>query len=122
RDDRLESWRHAENSAQAVAASILELPVQPTPTPWFWSDQYGRNIQIAGRPDDSHRCVRKGDDHDGPQLTYYLDESQRLRGAIGVDCAREVRRAMKLIEAESPINVDDLPGPRAKAAVKVEVT
>lgn len=122
RDDRLESWRHAENSAQAVAASILELPVQPTPTPWFWSDQYGRNIQIAGRPDDSHRCVRKGDDHDGPQLTYYLDESQRLRGAIGVDCAREVRRAMKLIEAESPINVDELPAPRAKVAVTVEVT
>src|SRR5690606_3730383 len=79
-DHRLESWRNAEDGAQAAAASILGLPPPRPPVPWFWTDQYGRNIQIAGRPDDGHRCVVLDTPDDGPRLACYLDGSARLRG------------------------------------------
>ena len=112
---RLESWRNAEDSAQAAAASILGHPAQRVPVPWFWTDQYGYNIQIAGRPDDSYRRVVMGLEEGGPRLTYYLDSSQRLRGVIAIDSSRELRRAMKLIEACEPVDTDALPAPRPQS-------
>lgn len=119
-DHRLESWRNAEDGAQAAAASILGLPPPRPPVPWFWTDQYGRNIQIAGRPDDSHRCVVLGTPDDGPRLACYLDAAARLRGAIGIDCARELRRAMKLIESGEPVEEGALPAPRPRTRAPSE--
>ena len=121
-DHRLESWRNAEDGAQAAAASILGLPPPRPPVPWFWTDQYGRNIQIAGRPDDGHRCVVLDTPDDGPRLVCYLDGSARLRGAIGIDCARELRRAMKLIERGEPVEDGALPVPRARALSEAVAT
>ena len=113
-EHRLESWRNAEDSAQAVAALILGRPAARVPVPWFWTDQYGRNIQIAGRPDDGHRCIVKGGKNMEPSVAYYLDTSQRLCGVIAVDSARELRRAMKLIETRDPVDAEALPAPRPR--------
>lgn len=120
-EHRLESWRNAEDSAQTVAASILGRPTARAPVPWFWTDQYGRNIQIAGRPDDGHRCIVKGGEDEEPSLTYYLDASQRLCGVIAVDSARELRRVMKLIETRDPVDVEALPAPRPRVRSLAEV-
>jgi NADPH-dependent 2,4-dienoyl-CoA reductase/sulfur reductase-like enzyme len=55
---RCEHWTHATEQADAAMASLLagEGPCPPfAPVPYFWSDQYGVKIQLAGR-------VRPGDE------------------------------------------------------------
>ncbi len=60
---RIEHWTHAVEQAEAAASRLLagEGPVAPfAPVPYFWSDQYDRKIQLAGRigPDDEMRIVQ----------------------------------------------------------------
>jgi 3-phenylpropionate/trans-cinnamate dioxygenase ferredoxin reductase component len=113
-DRRLESWRNAEDTAHAAAAAICGAPLPRPPVPWFWTDQHGHNIQLAGRPDDAHERVDLGDWSAGPALSYYL-EAGVVRGAVGIGCGREMRAAMKLIEAGRPVERAGLPGLRASA-------
>ena len=61
---RIEHWEHAIAGGEAAARTLLaEMSGQPGPVfdalPWFWSDQYDRKIQLAGRPgpDDSFEIV-----------------------------------------------------------------
>lgn len=47
---RIESWQNAAAQAEAVARRILGLdPPSPAPAR-FWSEQFGRRLQIVGRP------------------------------------------------------------------------
>lgn len=45
---RLECVQNAIEQAESVAADMLGLTTHYNPTPWFWSDQYDRKLQIAG--------------------------------------------------------------------------
>ena len=45
---RLECVQNAIEQAECVAADIMCQPAGYDPTPWFWSDQYDRKLQIAG--------------------------------------------------------------------------
>lgn len=59
---RLESWQNANEQARIAAAAMLGQDAEPSPPPWFWTDQFGCNIQMLG--------------HGAPGLTY------RLRGQL----------------------------------------
>lgn len=114
RDDRLESWRNAEDSALAVAAAICGTQAPRAGVCWFWSDQYGHNIQIAGQPGDLHQRIDRHAPDGGPQLSYYLQDGV-VRGVVGIDCAREVRGAMKLIASGEAVDSTSLAAPRVRA-------
>ena len=45
---RIENWANAQDQAAAVAKSMLGLDQPYEPTPWFWTDQYDVNLQVAG--------------------------------------------------------------------------
>ena len=49
---RVEHWENAIEQGEAAAKRLLagDDPGEPfAPVPWFWSDQYDRKIQLAGR-------------------------------------------------------------------------
>ena len=115
-DIRLESWRNAEDQAVSVAAAICGQPLPPRQPAWFWSDQYGRNIQIVGRPTDELRLVEHGKLHSGPYLAYFLSGNVVV-AAIGVDCGREINAAKRLIQAAVSVDAGALPGLRARPPV-----
>ena len=51
---RVEHWENAqaqgEHAARRLLAELDGAPGEPyAPVPWFWSDQYDRKIQLAGR-------------------------------------------------------------------------
>ena len=45
---RLESWRHAQNHGIAVGKAMCGDPTPYDDIPWFWTDQHGVNLQVAG--------------------------------------------------------------------------
>lgn len=47
---RLESWHNAEEHARVAAANLGGGDERVGAMPWFWSDQYDHQLQIAGRP------------------------------------------------------------------------
>ncbi|WP_213764564.1 FAD-dependent oxidoreductase [Caballeronia sp. dw_19] len=112
---RIESWRKAEDDAQTVAAVLCGAQTRPRDVPWFWTDQFGRNIQLAGEPSDRYASVLRGNPGQGSFVIYYL-EGNALRGVIGVDCGRDVRAAQKLIQNCADIDPAALPTPKVKAA------
>ncbi|CAN5669543.1 FAD-dependent oxidoreductase [soil metagenome] len=59
---RVEHWEHAVDMGAHAARRLLasdEDAVAYAPVPWFWSDQYDRKLQLAGRvrPDDEVAVV-----------------------------------------------------------------
>ena len=48
---RVEHWENASEQGRYVGRRIAGSETAPfSPVPWFWSDQYGNKIHMAGRP------------------------------------------------------------------------
>ena len=108
---RLQSWQNAQEQGMAAARSALGLPVDYQPLPWFWSDQYGMNLQIYGIPRPEHRVVRRGEAATGHFALFYL-QGDVIEAAIGANAARELRLARKLIEQRKPVDAALLADPQ----------
>ncbi|RZL95585.1 MAG: pyridine nucleotide-disulfide oxidoreductase [Variovorax sp.] len=104
---RLESWQNAQEQGIAAARSALGHAVDYQPLPWFWSDQYGMNLQIYGMPAAAHRMVRRGDEASGNFVLFYL-AGNVVQAAIGHNAARDLRFARRLIEQRKPVDAERL--------------
>ena len=58
---RLESWRHAQNHGIAVGKAMCGDTTPYDDIPWFWTDQHGVNLQVAGLPADAARTIVRVD-------------------------------------------------------------
>jgi 3-phenylpropionate/trans-cinnamate dioxygenase ferredoxin reductase subunit len=104
---RLESWQNAQEQGIAAARSALGHAVNYQPLPWFWSDQYGMNLQIYGVPQPLHRVVRRGDATSDSFVLFYL-AGDVVQAAIGPNAARDLRFARRLIEQRKPVDAERL--------------
>lgn len=104
---RLESWQNAQEQGIAAARSALGHAVDYQPLPWFWSDQYGMNLQIYGVPTPAHRVVQRGDKASGSFVLFYL-AGDVVQAAIGPNAARDLRFARRLIEQRKPVDAERL--------------
>jgi 3-phenylpropionate/trans-cinnamate dioxygenase ferredoxin reductase component len=94
---RLESWQNAQNQAIAVARNILGAATPYAEVPWFWSDQFELNLQIAGIPHADDEIVRRGvPGSDGPVVYFHL-RAGRLAAVMGINSARDVRFGKEII-------------------------
>jgi anthranilate 1,2-dioxygenase large subunit len=84
---RLESWQNAEDAGAAAGRSIAGAPAIPGRTPWFWSDQFGVNIQMLGVPHPSDRVARSG------QVYRTVDEAGAVTATIAFGDAAAIRAA-----------------------------
>jgi 3-phenylpropionate/trans-cinnamate dioxygenase ferredoxin reductase subunit len=100
---RLESWQNAQEQGIAAARSALGLEVDYRPLPWFWSDQYGMNLQIYGIPTPAQQVVLRGVAGSDSFVLFYL-ESDVVKAAIGPNAARDLRFARRLIEQGKPVD------------------
>jgi 3-phenylpropionate/trans-cinnamate dioxygenase ferredoxin reductase subunit len=96
---RLEAWRNAQDQGNHAARAMLGETAAYETVPWFWSDQHGETLQIAGLPDEGDTVVTR--DLGGTTLRFHL-KAGRLVGAsafgpIGT-VAREIRLAEMLIQ------------------------
>jgi 3-phenylpropionate/trans-cinnamate dioxygenase ferredoxin reductase subunit len=106
---RLESWQNAQEQADVAAAGMLGQPQPARSVPWFWSDQYNVNVQIAGDLDEEagDEVVLRGDP-DGTSWLAFRLHAGRLAGVIGLNRGREVRASMRLIARGSLVSAGEL--------------
>ncbi|MGQ4618835.1 FAD-dependent oxidoreductase [Nocardia sp. R7R-8] len=96
---RLESWENARKQAAAAAKSMLGKPQAYNDVPWFWSDQYDINIQMAGQPDPTDAIVYRGDPRSDSFSAFFLREKS-LRAVVAVNRPRDVKRTTKYIASK----------------------
>jgi 3-phenylpropionate/trans-cinnamate dioxygenase ferredoxin reductase component len=104
---RLEHWQNAQNQAMAAARSMLGGTEAFAEIPWFWSDQYDLNLQIAGHPRATDSVVWRGD-RDGFDFSAFYLRDGVLVGVVAVNRGREVRAAVRLIESRAVVAPDEL--------------
>ena len=104
---RLESWQNAQNQAIAVAKNTIGAPVAYAEVPWFWSDQHGVNIQVAGMAEPGARTVWRGDPATGKAVAFSL-LGERIVCATAFNAGGEIRFARKLIESRRPVQATAL--------------
>ena len=95
---RVEHWQNAQNQGAAAARAMLDKGEPFAEVPWFWSDQYDLNLQMAGHPLHWDELVFRGDVDARKFSVFYLDNG-RLVAAVGFNRAKDVRGARALIEA-----------------------
>jgi len=88
---RAETWDHAQRSAGVAARTLLGLPPAATEVPWFWTDQFGHTLQVAGTPAAADEVLDRG-----PACCLYLRDGA-LVGVACLDAPRVFAAARRLI-------------------------
>lgn len=104
---RLESWKNAEDSASITARNICGERVSYDEVPWFWTDQFGHNLQLTGNLSDDADIHERGQIGDSGYLAYYT-RGESLLGAFGINCGGDIRRARAHIEKSKPLTAATL--------------
>ncbi|RQR59503.1 pyridine nucleotide-disulfide oxidoreductase [Burkholderia sp. Bp9126] len=116
---RQETWHGAETQARVAARNMLGAAEPYRDLPWFWSDRYDGQPQVAGEPAlGVHEVVRRGADDDA--IHFHFDAGGRLVAASGfgraAGFAKEMKLARMLVERGAPV----VPAALADAGVKLK--
>ncbi|MBJ7578445.1 FAD-dependent oxidoreductase [Devosia sp. MC532] len=95
----LETWYNAMDHAAAMAKTLSGTPTVYAPTTRFWTDQFGRNFQMAGNAALATQVVEEGDRADGKFSVLYLNDDGVIVFAMSADDPRRLRMALKSIQA-----------------------
>lgn len=103
---RVEHWQVATEHAARLARFWMNGERAETPmVPYFWSDQYGKKIQMLGHPDPSDEVVRvSGSPDDGRWLALY-SRREIVTGALALSHPRALMLAKVLLD--SPTSLGD---------------
>ncbi len=104
---RVEQWQNAQNQGAAAARSMMGKREAFREVPWFWSDQYDVSIQMAGLPTECDTIVHRGEIDSRSFSAFFLRDGV-LRGALGVNRPRDVKRTTAHIAAGSRVDVAQL--------------
>ena len=101
---RIETWDNANRQGEAAAAHIAGAPGSGTASPpWFWSDQYGANIQVVGAPLKGDVVLAADGLAPEQRLSFHLRDGVVV-GAVGINCARDIRRLRKLLDERTTLS------------------
>lgn len=99
---RLESIQAANDGAKACASVIVGQPAGLATVPWFWSDQLGLKLQMAGIPHASDDIVIRGETSTDKFSLIYLRDG-RIAAAHSVNKPAEHMLSRRLIAASVPL-------------------
>ena len=107
RQIRVEHWHNAIKQGAAAARNMLGKAVPYDEIHWFWSDQYDANLQYAGYHSKWDKLVVRGRLDSGSFLAFYINDG-RIDAVVGLNRAKDIRRAIPLIRARRMVNLDQL--------------
>ncbi|MCY1293069.1 Rhodocoxin reductase [compost metagenome] len=97
---RLESWQSANEQARVAAAAMLGVAAEPAALPWFWTDQFGCNVQMLGAAHPDLRYAWRGiaaHDDAVPKFMLLGTRDGRLSHAIAVNAGGDLRQLRSLV-------------------------
>lgn len=100
---RVEHFDNASKQAAVAANNMLGRSTTYTDPHWFWSDQYGVNLQFVGRADVTAPPLMRGAPGDD-SWTAFFTRGDRLAAAFAVNGAEDVMVARELIAAGAGID------------------
>ena len=95
---RLESVQNATEQGKSAAAALLGQPRPFIATPWFWSDQYDKKLQMAGLSAGANIWGIRGD-MNGDSFSVYHFNAGNLLAVDSVNAAKDHLTARKLLDA-----------------------
>lgn len=94
----VQHWDHALHSGGAVAASVLgALDAPYDPVPYFWSEQFDRMVQYAGRHAGADHLLWRGSPSGRDWSVLWLRDGA-LVALLAVDRPRDLAQGRRLIE------------------------
>jgi NADPH-dependent 2,4-dienoyl-CoA reductase/sulfur reductase-like enzyme len=104
---RVEHWDNAiemgAHAARTLLASFARQPGQPfDPVPWFWSDQYDRKVQLAGRASAGDEVVVVSGSVEERRFVAFYGRAGRIVGVLGMNQPAKVMRWRSLVEEGAP--------------------
>lgn len=103
---RVEQWENAIEQGEHAARRLLaelgsaESPGAFAPIPWFWSDQFDRKLQLAGRPSGADELHVVDGTIAERRFVALFRRGERCTGVLGVNRPRHVMQArMKMAES-----------------------
>ena len=96
---RVETWANAQNQAIAVAGNMIGEPKEYVDPPWFWTDQYDLNIQVAGDMLNADHVIR-GDAASG-KFSVIAMRGCEIIGALSVNTAKDMAMLRRVIAANT---------------------
>lgn len=95
---RLESWRHAQNHGMAVGKAMAGEAPPYDDIPWFWTDQHGVNLQVAGLPAEAASTIVRSGTPSGGFVAVHLAGDGGMIGVTAANNPREIRAGQALIK------------------------
>jgi NADPH-dependent 2,4-dienoyl-CoA reductase/sulfur reductase-like enzyme len=96
-DNAVEMGAHAARTLLADATGGAGEPYAPVP--WFWSDQYDRKIQLAGRASADDVVAVVAGSIEERRFAAFFGRGGRVVGVLGMNMAAKVMRWRPLVEA-----------------------
>ena len=107
---RVEHWQNALNQGPAAARNMLGKDEPYDDIPWFWSDQYDFNLQYTGFHKEWDELIVRGSMEERNFVAFYRKD-ERVLAAVAVNRGKDLRRSMRLIKAQRPVDATKLQDP-----------
>lgn len=107
---RIESWQVAEMQAAAAGATAAGVPTTYNAIPWFWSDQFCANIQVAGDMFGAGETVTRGTEA-GPCSLIRIDEHQQVGGAVCFDAPQDMAALRRIMQRNVRVDTERMADP-----------
>jgi 3-phenylpropionate/trans-cinnamate dioxygenase ferredoxin reductase component len=101
---RLESWRHAQNHGIAIGRAMCGDTAPYDDIPWFWTDQHGVNLQVAGLPADAAETIVRANAPPNVFTAVHLAADGSVIGVTAANNPREIRAGQALIKSRQPVD------------------
>ncbi|WP_170980944.1 NAD(P)/FAD-dependent oxidoreductase [Mycolicibacterium sp. CR10] len=118
---RVEHWQNAQQMGIAAARAMMGRDEVFADVPWFWSDQFGLNIQVAGFPQRADRVITRGNPASDAFTAYYL-QGTALVAVLGVNATKDVHLGRRLIGERVIVNTGVLADGTAQLGDAVDAT
>ncbi len=92
----LESVQNAVSQGKVVAANLMGGSQSYTDTPWFWSEQYDRRLQMAGIPRAADTLVRREHPETGG-FSYFSVQGETVHAVQSINAPRDYMVGRQMI-------------------------
>ncbi|MDD2705840.1 MAG: FAD-dependent oxidoreductase [Acidocella sp.] len=96
---RQETWANAMHQGSCAGQAMVTGKGSAPEVPWYWTDQYGVNFQVAGKYE-AGEWITRGDVSSGKYMLFGLTDGCVI-GAVAINNGRDMKLAKLMISAEA---------------------